>query len=72
MAGMESTTPVTPPITNRKIKASAHHIGIVYWMEPPHIVASHEKILIPVGTAITRVATMKYIFRSTSIPTVYM
>ena len=36
----------------------------------PCSVASHEKILIPVGTAIIMVAEVKYARVSTSIPTV--
>jgi len=34
--------------------------------------ASHEKILIPVGTAMINVAAVKYALVSTSSPTVYM
>jgi hypothetical protein len=35
-------------------------------------VAIHEKILMPVGTAMTIVAAVKYIFVFTSSPVVYM
>jgi len=38
----------------------------------PYIVASHLKILIPVGMAMTIVADVKYARVSTSIPTVNM
>jgi hypothetical protein len=34
-------------------------MGVRKSMEPPHIVAIHEKIFTPVGTAITIVAAMK-------------
>ena len=37
----------------------AHSIGIFSSIEPPHMVAIQEKILMPVGTAITSVAAMK-------------
>ena len=69
---MASTTPVTPPTVNRKMKPIAHTIGDLNSIEPPHIVAIHEKILMPVGTAITMVAAVKYIFTFTERPTVYM
>jgi hypothetical protein len=39
---------------------------------PPVIVANHENILIPVGTAIIIVVKLKYALVSTSIPTVYI
>ena len=56
---MASTTPVTPPTVNTKMKPTAHIIGTFISMEPPHIVAIQEKILMPVGTAMTMVASMK-------------
>ena len=34
-------------------KPSANSIGVVRWITPPHSVATHEKILMPVGTAIS-------------------
>ena len=49
----------SPPPVNRKMKPSAHSIGVRNSIEPPHIVAIHEKIFTPVGTAITIVAAMK-------------
>ena len=67
-----NTTPVTPPTVNKKIKPSAQYIGILKTIDPPHIVAIHENILIPVGTAITIVAAVKYALVSTDKPTVYM
>ncbi len=56
---LASTTPVTPPTVNRKMKPTAHSIGVLNWIEPPHIVAIHEKIFTPVGTAMTIVAAVK-------------
>ena len=38
---------------------SAHSMGDSKLMEPPHMVAIHEKILMPVGTAIIMVAMVK-------------
>jgi hypothetical protein len=40
-------------------EADAHSIGVLNSIEPPHMVAIHEKILMPVGTAMTMVAAMK-------------
>ena len=37
------------------MKPSANSIGVVRWITPFHSVASQEKILIPVGTAISMV-----------------
>ncbi len=50
---------MTPPIVNKKIKPNANSIGVLNSIEPPHIVAIHEKILTPVGTAMTIVAAVK-------------
>jgi len=52
-------TPVTPPIVNRKINPIANKRGVTRRRDPPHIVASQLKILIPVGTAIIIVAAVK-------------
>src|SRR3546814_8726452 len=62
---LASTTPVTPPTVNMKMKPSAQSIGVLKLSEPPHMVAIQLKILMPVGTAITIVAAVKYIFRFT-------
>ena len=43
--------PESPPSTNIEMKPSANSIGVRKWSFPSHIVASQEKILIPVGTA---------------------
>ena len=37
----------------------AHSIGVRKVIEPPHMVAIHEKIFTPVGTAMTMVAATK-------------
>src|ERR1051325_8305184 len=50
--------PDSPPITNIDTKPSAHNIGVAKEILPSHIVASHEKTLIPVGTAIRSVVTI--------------
>jgi hypothetical protein len=57
---------------NKKINPIAHKLGVSYLILPPNIVANHENILIPVGTAIIIVAAVKYARVSTSIPTVNM
>ena len=41
------------------LKRHADGIGEVKRIDPPHIVAIHEKILMPVGTAMTMVANTK-------------
>jgi len=64
------TTPVRPPIVNRKTNPSAHKHAALYVIRVPYNVASHLKILIPVGIAIIIVADVKYACVSTSIPTV--
>ena len=50
---------MTPPTVNRKMKPIAQSIAAVKRIEPPHMVAIQEKILMPVGTAITIVAKTK-------------
>ena len=45
-----------------KMKPIAQTIGVGKRSEPPHIVAIQLKILMPVGTAMTIVAAVKYIF----------
>jgi hypothetical protein len=66
------TTPVRPPIVNRKTNPSAHRQAALYVIRILYSVASHLKILIPVGTVIIIVADMKYARVSTSFPTVNM
>jgi hypothetical protein len=57
---LASITPVNPPIVNNARNPSTHNIGAVNLNDPPYAVANQEKILIPVGTAITIVAAVKY------------
>jgi hypothetical protein len=54
------TTPVRPPIVNRNTNPSAHKQAALYVIRVTYIVASHLKILIPVGTAIIIVDDVKY------------
>jgi hypothetical protein len=67
---LDKTIPVRPPNVNKKIKPLANNIGVFNTMLPPNIVAIQLNILIPVGTAITIVALVKYARVSTSKPTV--
>lgn len=53
------TMPVSPPTVNRKIKPSAHNMGVSYFIRLPWMVASHLNTLIPVGTAMIIVAEVK-------------
>src|SRR5438067_1121884 len=69
---LATTTPVTPPSVNKKINPTAHSSGVLNSIEPPHIVAIHEKILTSVGTATTIVAGVKYARVSTVMPVVNM
>src|SRR5437763_14639377 len=50
--------PDRPPIPHIDTKPTAHSIGVVNALSPSHNVASHEKTLIPVGTAISSVVTI--------------
>src|ERR671936_2467987 len=50
--------PERPPMTNIETKPSANSIGVEKLILPSHIVASQEKTLIPVGTAITTEVTI--------------
>ena len=59
MPALAQTTPVTPPRVKTKRKPMAQSMGVSNRIEPPHIVAIQEKILTPVGTAMTSVAAMK-------------
>jgi hypothetical protein len=53
------TTPVRPPIVNRKTNPRDHKQVALYVSRDPYTVASHLKILIPVGTAMIIVADVK-------------
>jgi hypothetical protein len=61
-----------PPIVNKIKKPIANSIGVLYIIEPPHIVANQLNTFIPVGIAITIVADVKYALVLTSIPEVYI
>ncbi len=52
---MASITPLIPPSVNIVRKPSANSIGVSRCSTPRHRVASQEKILIPVGTAMMAV-----------------
>jgi hypothetical protein len=57
---------------NSKINPIAKSIGVTNIIFPPNIVAIQLNTFIPVGTAITIVAALKYALVSTSNPTVYI
>jgi len=57
---------------NRNTNPSAHRQAALYVIRVPYNVASHLKILIPVGTAMIIVAGVKYARVSMSVPTVNM
>lgn len=54
-----NTIPVRPPTVKRKRNPSTHRRGDSSAAGVPCRVASHEKILMPVGTAIIIVAEVK-------------
>jgi len=56
---LASTMPVKPPTVNRNRKPRTHNIGLSGLAGVPCRVASQEKILIPVGTAMIIVAEVK-------------
>ena len=53
-----SITPEMPPSVNIVRNPSAHSIGVSRCSTPRHSVASQEKILMPVGTAMIAVVTI--------------
>ena len=53
-----SITPEIPPSVNMHRKPSAKSIGVSRCSTPRHSVASQEKILMPVGTAMIAVVTI--------------
>ena len=53
-----SITPEMPPSVNIVRKPSANSIGVSRCSTPRHSVASQEKILMPVGTAMIAVVTI--------------
>lgn len=56
---LANTTPVRPPTVNKNRKPRTHRIAASGDEAVPWRVASHEKILIPVGIAIIIVADVK-------------
>lgn len=54
-----------PPIVNKAKNPKVNNNGVVNLKLPPYRVANQLKILIPVGTAITIVAAVKYALVST-------
>ncbi len=50
--------PVMPPSAKSTTKPIAKSIALVKWIFPPQSVVIHEKILTPVGTAMTNVSNM--------------
>lgn len=56
---LDNTTPVNPPIVNNAKNPIVKIKGVLNFKLPPYNVANQEKILIPVGTAITIVAAVK-------------
>ncbi|MBR2652111.1 hypothetical protein IKD56_01845 [bacterium] len=67
---LDKTIPVNPPVVNKKINPTTHMIDGDRNTFEPYIVANQLNTLIPVGTAITMVAAVKYARVSTSKPTV--
>ena len=64
--------PVNPPIVNSRMNASAKYIAVVIRSEPPQTVAIHEKILIPVGIAISIEVIAKALSATGPIPVANM
>jgi len=57
---------------NITTKPNENNIDGVKCIDPPYVVANQLNIFIPVGTAMIRVAAVKYALVSTSNPTLYM
>lgn len=53
------TMPVSPPTVNKKMKPSAHSIGVSHLILPPWRVANQLNTFTPVGMAIIIVADVK-------------
>ena len=69
---LDSTIPVKPPTVNKKTNPNDHNRAGENEKRTPWKVPNHLNTLIPVGTAMTIVAEVKYARVSTSIPTVNM
>src|SRR6185437_3473256 len=67
---MAQTTPLKPPMTNRKMKPMENSMGVSKVMEPRHIVAVQLNTFTPVGTAISIVPYMKNSCPTTGMPAV--
>jgi len=65
-------TPLRPPMTNIEMNASANISEVVNRSLPPQMVASQEKILTPVGTAMIIDVIMNGMRSSGSMPLVNM
>ena len=52
-------TPSRPPMVNRATNPIANNKGVLKLSFPPHIVASQEKILTPVGTPMMKLLAEK-------------
>ena len=57
---------------NIAMKPTAKYIGVLYWIEPPHIVPIQLKIFTPVGMAISMVAREKKVSAIGPMPVVNM
>ncbi len=69
---LAKTTPLKPPTVNMNTNPNAKNINGVCKNDPPYAVANQLNIFIPVGTAIIKVAAVKYALVSTSKPTLYI
>src|SRR6059058_5801420 len=59
IGGLASSTPVSPPNRNVTMKPTAKIIGVSKLTAPPHIEPIQLKNLMPVGTAMRNVITLK-------------
>uniref|UniRef100_A0A9I9EGY6 Uncharacterized protein n=1 Tax=Cucumis melo TaxID=3656 RepID=A0A9I9EGY6_CUCME len=50
---------MSSPIVNKNMDPTTNNMGVLYWIEPPHMVTIQIKILIPIRTVIIMVAAMK-------------
>ena len=65
-----SITPLKPPIKNVEIKPIANSKGLSKRNLPPQSVATQLNTLMPVGTATSKVATMKNMRNQSGVPLV--
>ncbi len=64
--------PVMPPIVKSPMNPIAKSIAVVKWIFPPKSVAVQEKILMPVGTPMTKVRIMNGSCKNGARPDVNM